>query len=102
MPWEISIGPDSWQELRDTLEKEWSREQLICAITDDTFERVEAMAGQTHATRAAAAERLRLAELPQDLLADRAFELIEQTNTCDNGGFAFWIDREGYHRVHLP
>ena len=58
-------------------------------------------ADQHHAERAAAAERNRLAELPHDVLADRAFELIEQNNLCDNGGWAYWIDREGFHKVHL-
>ena len=36
------------------------------------------------------------------MLVDRAFELVEQTDTSDNGGWAYWIDREGYHKVHLP
>jgi hypothetical protein len=35
------------------------------------------------------------------VLVDRAFELIEENCTCDNGGFAYWIDREGYHKVVL-
>jgi hypothetical protein len=39
--------------------------------------------------------------LPQEVLADRAYEMIEQNNTCDNGGFGYWIDREGYHKVWL-
>ncbi len=46
-------------------------------------------------------ERRRISGLPQEVLADRAFELIQQNNTCDNGGFAYWIDREGYHKVLL-
>ena len=100
MAWEISISAEGWQEIRDKLD-DWSRESLIDAIVDDKFETVLDKAGQHHADRAANAERERLAELPQDILADRAFELIEQNNTCDNGGFAYWIDREGYHKVHL-
>jgi hypothetical protein len=43
------------------------------------------------------AERERLGNLPHDILADRVFELIESNDTCDNGGFAYWIDREGFH-----
>lgn len=43
----------------------------------------------------------RLQDLPHDVLAERAFELIEQNNTCDNGGFVYWIDREGFHKVWL-
>ena len=100
MAWEISISADGWTEIREKLD-DWTRDDLIVAICDDKFEFVLEKAGQHHAERAAAAERNRLAELPHDVLADRAYELIEQNNLCDNGGWAYWIDREGYHKVHL-
>ena len=100
MAWEISMTAEGWQQLRDRLD-DWDRASLIDAITDDTFERVYAQAGDHHAKRAADAERKRLEDLPHDVLADRAYELIEQNNTCDNGGFAYWVDREGYHKVVL-
>lgn len=100
MAWEISISTEGWTEIREKLD-EWTCEKLIAAITDDKFEMVLEKAGQHHAERAAAAERNRLTDLPHDLLADRAYELIEQNNTCDNGGFGYWIDREGYHKVWL-
>lgn len=100
MAWEISISTEGWTEIREKLE-DWTPDALIAAITDDKFEMVMDKAGQHHAERAAVAERNRLADLPQDILADRAFELIEQNNTCDNGGFGYWIDREGFHKVWL-
>ena len=100
MAWSISISAEGWQEIRDKLDG-WSRDALIDAIVDDKFEMVYDKAGQYHADRAANAERERLAVLPQDILADRAFELIETNNTSDNGGWAYWIDREGYHKVRL-
>lgn len=101
MAWSISISAAGWTEIRYELET-WDREALISAITDDKFEMVQERAGDHHAKRAAAAERERLSNLPHDLLVDRAFELIEQNNTCDNGGWAYRIDREGFHKVHLP
>ena len=100
MAWEISITAEGWQEIREKLD-DWSRESLIDAIADDKFELVYEKADQHHAERAANAERKRLAGLPHDILADRAFELVEQNNTCDNGGWNYWIDREGYHKVQL-
>lgn len=100
MAWSISISSEGWTEIREKLDS-WSHEELLTAITDDKFELVLEKADQHHAERAAAAERNRLAELPHDVLADRAYELIEQNNLCDNGGWAYWIDREGYHKVHL-
>ncbi|MEW4454518.1 hypothetical protein AB1L30_17715 [Bremerella sp. JC817] len=100
MAWEISITAEGWQQIRDKLD-DWDRASLIAAITNDTFERVEQVAGQYHAQRAADAERKRLENLTHDVLADRAFELIEQNNLCDAGGFGYWVDREGFHKVWL-
>ncbi len=101
MAWAISISDTGLQEIRDELAK-WSKKRLIAAITDDKFEAVFDKAGHQHAEHAVAAERRRLRRVPHSVLVDRAFELVEQTDTCDNGGLAYWIDREGYHRVYLP
>jgi hypothetical protein len=100
MAWEISISAEGWAEIREKLDG-WERVDLIAAIVDEKFETVYEKAGMEDAKRAATAERRRISGLPQDVLADRAFELIQQNNTCDNGGFAYWIDREGYHKVLL-
>jgi hypothetical protein len=101
MAWAISIAVDAWQQIRDELEM-WSKKRLIDAIADDKFEAVAEKAGQRHAEQAASAERRRLKRLPHDVLVDRALELVEQNDTCGNGGYGFWIDREGYHQVWLP
>lgn len=100
MAWAISITAEGWQEIRDKLET-WDREALIAAICDDKVEMVLKKGGQHHAERAAAAERKRLENVPHDVLVDRAFELVEQNDTCENGGYGYWIDREGYHKVWL-
>ena len=101
MAWEISISAEGWAEIREQLEQS-TRDELIAAIADDKFEAVYASADSHQAERAAKAERERLSDLPHDVLVDLAFKLIEQNNTCDNGGFAYWIDRAGYHKVELP
>ena len=101
MAWGISISAEGWTEIREQLEQS-SRDDLIAAIADDKFEAVYASADSHHAERAAKAERARLQCLPHDVLVERAFELIEENNTCDNGGWAYWIDRVGYHKVVLP
>ena len=101
MAWRISLTAEGWAEIREQLEQS-SRDDLIAAIAADQFESVYATVDSHHAERAAKAERERLQGLPHDVLVDRAFELIEQTNTSDNGGWAYWIDRAGYHKVVLP
>lgn len=98
MAWEISISPDGWQTIRDELER-WDKDDLIEAICDDRFEMVYEKAGHDHAQRAFDAEKQRLEQLSHEVLVDRAFDLIEQTNSCENGGFGYWIDREGFHVV---
>lgn len=100
MAWEISITTEGWQEIRDELEQ-WERDDLIEAICDDKFELVYEKAGYDHAQRAFDAEKKRLESLPHDILADRAFELVESNGTCENGGHGYWIDREGFHVVWL-
>lgn len=100
MAWEISISVEGWAEIREILEQ-WDRDDLVAAIAEDKSEAVYARADSHHAERAAKAERERLQGLPHDVLVERAFELVEQNNTCDNGGWAYWIDREGYHKVEL-
>ena len=101
MAWAISIAVEGWQQIRDELAK-WSKRRLIDAIVDDKYEAVLERAGHHHAEQAAAAERRRLRRVPHDVLVDRAIELVEQTDTCDNGGWAYWVDREGHHKVCLP
>ena len=100
MVWAISITAEGWQEIHDKLER-WSRRRLVNAIADDKFELVLKKGGQDHAERAAAAERKRLANVPHDVLVDRAYELVEANDTCENGGFGYWVDREGFHKVWL-
>lgn len=102
MAWEISITAEGWTLLRDILHT-WKRSSLMQAILDDRFEQVEQRGGSdVHAARAALALYRRIRLAPQDALADRAFELLEENNTCSNGGYEYWIDREGYHTVDLP
>lgn len=100
MAWEISISPEGWQEIRDELEQ-WEDDDLIEAICDDKFEVVYEKAGYDHAQRAFDAAKQRLEGLPHDELVDRAFELVEFNGTCENGGYGYWIDREGFHVVWL-
>lgn len=100
MAWEISISAEGWQEIHEVLEM-WTIQQLVNAIVDDRMEEIEQKAGADHGLRAAESIRNRIANLPHDVLVDTAYRLIEQNNTCDNGGWAYWIDREGFHKVEL-
>ena len=99
MAWEISHSVEAWDNARRNL-GEWDRERLILAITDDAFEAAE-QREDGDPMQAADSVRELIGELPHDLLVDRAVELIEEHRTCDNGGFSFWIDREGFHTVSV-
>lgn len=109
MAWSISITAEGWADIRRELET-WDRQRIIDALADDEYERVEEARRYSMGRddipegaeeSEAAALRERLADLPEDVLVDAAMDAIERNNTCDNGGFRYWIDREGYHGVTL-
>lgn len=102
MAWEISITAEGWQDIRNELDN-WSKKDLIQAISDDYYEELEQMGKPDDVCRKRALKLTCKLNLyaSRDCLADHAFELIEKNNTCDNGGWAYWIDREGYHKVYL-
>jgi hypothetical protein len=89
---------EGWDNVRRNLHG-WERERLLTALTDDRFEEIERKGGGEHAKRAADALRKRLEQVTQDALAEACFDTVERNGTCDNGGHAVWIDREGYHTV---
>jgi hypothetical protein len=108
MAWSISITAEGWADIRKELET-WDRQQIIDALADDVFEAAEQANGddgkgyeeRVSPDDAADACRARLATVPTDLLVEEAMESIHITNTCDNGGFRYWIDRKGWHGVTL-
>lgn len=103
MAWEISITSEGWGELYEACH-ELSKESLITAITDDYFEALEQKGFEYIDCKKRALKLKYKLETyaSQECLADQAYQLIEQNNTCDNGGYRYWIDREGYHGVTLP
>lgn len=102
MAWEISITREGWQEIRDQLDdpNQWPKDSLIKALVDDFVEAREEQ-GKAYSERLTKQKRKQLEKLPCDILADACFELIESNNACDNGGYGYWIDRQGYHKVWL-
>ena len=103
MAWEISMTAEGWRLVWEELTTKWTQEQLIQAIVDDEYESIEHIVGRNlldcidwlH-------HKAELGRLAHDILVNECMELIEEHNTCDNGGHAVWIDREGYHRVTIP
>jgi hypothetical protein len=108
MSWEISISPEGWEEIRDALNdpEKWPTWKLVAAISDDFYGTLEGFShpalSRVFKDEMFASVKDMLIHLTHDVLSDMAFELVEQNNTCDNGGNGFWIDREGYHKVYLP
>ncbi len=98
MAWEISHSPEIWDDLRETIRDmyaanydtahEWFCEALAYARTvqeeHDGPENHAAKVGQRYDS---------LLRLRGDTIEDLVIEQIRETNTTDNGGFAFYIDR---------
>jgi hypothetical protein len=101
MAWSISISDEGWEEIRTQLSK-WSREKLINAISDDRYSKANKAFGDQIAIIVASLRMHEIHEYNQEHLVDIAFSLIEENNTCDNGGYSYWVDIDGYHRVELP
>ena len=108
MAWSISITAEGWADIRKELET-WDRQRIIDALADDAFEEAEQANGSdgkqyeetVSPDDAADVCRANLESAAHDTLVDAAMDSIEMHNTCDNGGFRYWIDREGYHGVTL-
>lgn len=98
MAWSINgnFVPEVWEDVRANL-GDWSRDQLVEALSDDAFEAASDEPGEALAAADAMREAVSFAD--HDSLVDAVLELIERTDTCDNGGHRFWIDREGFHSV---
>lgn len=105
MAWSHSHTPEAYENARRNLES-WSAQRLIEAICDDHYEYLERMSEYSPAMIANACTDLKndlTSEWERldnhDTLVDQCMKMVIATNTCDNGGGNFWIDREGYHKV---
>ena len=101
MAWSISISSEGWSDIRSSLEK-WSVEELAAALADYNYEiwhgGFDRPANVKHR---GAWKKEKYLDLAHDILVDICFDCIEETNTCDNGGYFYWIDPEGYHKVEI-
>lgn len=102
MSWEISISPEGWEEIKEELEKQHSlflakalaetecQRKFGATITPDEilpFEKLYHQLVNFYINQ------------PKDILVDKVFEEVEKTNTCDNGGFNYWIDPAGIYKI---
>ena len=101
MVWEISITAEGWQEIEERLNV-MSKKDLVAALADDDYEAWEYdETGPNDVDTVYAGFKARYSDLAQDTLAYIAYERVQLNNTCDNGGWAYWIDRKGYHTVKM-
>ena len=99
MAWEISMSAEGWDNVRRNLHG-MDKDSLTIALTDDLFEDLEQRGVELSDIELAIAHKTsELKSLPIDILAEAAMDLVRQHNTCDNGGFRVWIDRQGYQTV---
>ncbi|HEY3331959.1 MAG TPA: hypothetical protein VGK19_18145 [Capsulimonadaceae bacterium] len=101
MAWQISITNEGWGDIRRALET-WSVTRLAEALGDYNYEVFHGSFGRradVHHKGAWSAKKL--ARLPHDVLVDACFAAVEDVDTCDNGGYLYWVDPEGYHKVEI-
>lgn len=89
MAWSISISPEGWQLIYEACHQK-SKTWLFKAINEARHQGKEKRMPQKL-----------LKMLSQETLANEAYQLIQKTNTCDNGGFYYWIDAKGYYKIKI-
>jgi hypothetical protein len=106
MVWSISISNEGYQQIREAL-KVLDFESLCKAIGDTNFEIFHGyhnIKGNPNHKGYWNYRKLmndRIFKRDREILEDLAFDFICRFDSCDNGGFYYWIDPEGYHRVDI-
>jgi hypothetical protein len=114
MVWSISITNEGWDLIGKALEEKTCN-WLIKALVADSMEKAELVAMPKNPNHSKAqrldnlSARYRQAYFIQgcreyygtdkDMLVDACLRLMEENDTCENGGFEYWIDKEGYFTV---
>jgi len=116
MTWEISHTADAWSNVYKNLQdkkQEWLAKACATCVADRQDElnkafwdacwdleidddNIDAVPDWQWSYERALAG---YSEWDQEVLADEAFQWIERNNTCDNGGFNFYIDDGGFYAV---
>ena len=118
MAWEISHGPEAWGNAYMNLQNkpaEWLAE--ACAtVAADRQQELDNAFWDACWRRDVDDENInnvpdwqwsynraldRLHDCPHHVLVDHAMQCIEINNTCDNGGFNFYIDNGGFYTVSV-
>ncbi|RXK81157.1 hypothetical protein [Filimonas effusa] len=89
MAWSISISPDGWNDIYDACHAS-EKHFLLDAINETASQK-----GFPGISDAAAEE------IAQEALANLVFQIIQETDTCDNGGGKYWIDPKGFYKIDL-
>ena len=93
MAWEWSHAPEAYQAAADNVHR-LSKKTLLTILREWAYDDRE-KADKTPHFRLPFNGR----KLPQDLLADKVVERMEELRTCDNGGHAAWCCPDGCHTV---
>jgi len=100
MAWEICISQDGWDDILKELH-DFKYFELIDAISDNYFEKLEEYSSTKNILQKVGSFIDYLSTLEKEILINIAYSLVITNNTCDNGGYSYWIDKQGYHKVIL-
>jgi len=100
MAWEISISQEGWADIQYSLENRVSKEFLAQALADYNYEMFHGPnGGKGNARHKGFWNWKKLMVETRSTLERDCYKCIKEVNTCDNGGWAYWIDPEGYNRL---
>jgi hypothetical protein len=105
MSWEISMTQEGWENVRINVEylayrrPNTLREGIASDVSNSGIEDEETGELSNFDEKKYKKCLRALKKLSPDCLADTAMSLIEQNNTCTNGGFEVYLDDEGYTTI---
>jgi hypothetical protein len=113
MSWEISITAEGWAEIIANLET-WNIEELIEAYAtaqayrpvgylDENRNFIDSDTTPEYIDEVYDRIKDKLTQYPpsHDSLVYSVYDCIQDTKTCDNGGYGYWVDQEGDFKVYL-
>lgn len=105
MACEISMSGEGWEDIYETLHEATTKKFLAEAIAAeriiDLIDNLpESEYNELQTSDLEGLEFNKLMTYSQEHLANTAFEIIQQNNTCDNDRKNIWIDKKGRFKVN--
>ncbi len=100
MSWEISHTREAWENVRERLSlKKWIAPMRKALVIDDVAKWKTDEDNRSPEFQVIKVAEARYKQFSHQQLVEETMARIEDHRTCSNGGFEFYLDREGWYSV---